>query len=111
MSREQLRSFREAERRAERVAISAMSLLEIAALTSSRRLELETRTFLEDLQSDPLFHLMPLTFEIALEVAALGPSLKDPFDRVIVATARVHGLRLITSDQRIIDSRLVPTVE
>jgi hypothetical protein len=30
---------------------------------------------------------------------------------VIVATARVHGLRLLTSDLRIIASKLVPVVE
>lgn len=49
--------------------------------------------------------------EIAREVAAMGDSLKDPNDRVIVATARVRGLRLVTSDERIIDSALVPVVE
>jgi PIN domain nuclease of toxin-antitoxin system len=36
--------------------------------------------------------------------------LRDPADRVIVATARVHGLRLLTSDQRILESHLVSTV-
>jgi len=30
---------------------------------------------------------------------------------LIVTTARVHGLRLLTSDQRIIDANLVSTVE
>ena len=29
----------------------------------------------------------------------------------IVATARIHGLKLITSDQRIIESRLVPVID
>jgi PIN domain nuclease of toxin-antitoxin system len=37
--------------------------------------------------------------------------LRDPADRVIVATALVHRLQLVTSDQRIIDSKLVPFVE
>ena len=31
-------------------------------------------------------------------------------DCAIVATALVHGLRLVTSDQRILDARLVPTI-
>jgi predicted nucleic acid-binding protein len=34
-----------------------------------------------------------------------------PADCIIVATARVHGLRLLTSDRRIIESSLVSTVE
>jgi PIN domain nuclease of toxin-antitoxin system len=41
----------------------------------------------------------------------LGASLRDPGDRVIVATARVHRLRLLTADQRIIESGLVPVIE
>ena len=32
-------------------------------------------------------------------------------DRVIVATARIHRLRLLTSDQRIVQSDLVQVVE
>lgn len=36
---------------------------------------------------------------------------RDPADRAIVATARVHRLRLVTSDQRIIESKLVPVIE
>jgi PIN domain nuclease of toxin-antitoxin system len=47
---------------------------------------------------------------VAAEIAVLE-TLRDPADRVIVATARVHRLRLVTSDQRIIDSRLVAVVE
>jgi hypothetical protein len=31
--------------------------------------------------------------------------------KVIVATARIHRLRLVTSDQGIIESKLVPVVE
>ena len=48
--------------------------------------------------------------EIAGEVAAMGDSLRDPADRAIVATARVHRLKLITSDQRIIESGLVSVI-
>jgi PIN domain nuclease of toxin-antitoxin system len=51
-----------------------------------------------------------LTYEVALDVASLGV-LRDPADRAIAATARVHGLRLVTSDQRISESKLVPVVE
>jgi hypothetical protein len=30
---------------------------------------------------------------------------------MIVATARVHGLQLVTSDERIVESGLVPVVD
>jgi len=41
----------------------------------------------------------------------MGNALRDPADRAIVATARVHRLRLVTSDQRIIESKLVLVIE
>jgi PIN domain nuclease of toxin-antitoxin system len=111
LSREQFRALEGAVRRAEPVALSAMSLLEIAVLTSERRLKLPLEDFFGDLQANPLFRVLPLTYEIALEVASLGSSLRDPADRTIVATARVHRLRLVTSDQRIIESKLVPVID
>jgi PIN domain nuclease of toxin-antitoxin system len=46
----------------------------------------------------------------SIDVALLGV-LRDPADRVIAATARVHRLRLVTSDQRMIESGLVGVVE
>ena len=52
-----------------------------------------------------------MTPEVAAEVAML-PSWfhRDPGDRLIVATARVHGATLLTSDQRIVDAKVVPTL-
>ena len=57
--------------------------------------------------------VQPLPFDlIALESTRLGPGFhRDPADQIIAATARVHGLRLLTSDQRIIQSKLVPVIE
>lgn len=111
LSREQVRTLEGAVRRSEPVALSAMSLLEIAVLTSQGKLKLPLEDFFNALQANGLFLVLPLTYEIALEVASLGSSLRDPADRTIVATARVHRLRLVTSDQRIIESKLVAVVE
>ncbi len=111
LSREQLRVLEGAVRRTEPLALSAMSLIEIAVLTSDRKLKLPVEDFFDELGANALFRLLPLTYEIAAEIASVGSSLRDPADRAIVATARVHRLRLVTSDQRIIDSKLVPVVE
>jgi PIN domain nuclease of toxin-antitoxin system len=67
--------------------------------------------FFADLQSNPLVHILPLSYEVALEVTSLGRVLSDPADRAIVATARVHRLRLTTSNQRIAASGLVKVIE
>ena len=98
-------------RRTEPVALSAISLLEIAVRTSEGKLRLKVgpNEFFDDLQANPAFQILPLTYEIAVEAAALG-NLRDPSDRAIVATAHLHRLRLVTSDQRIIQSKLVPVV-
>ena len=65
----------------------------------------------DKLQMDPVFVLLPITVEIAADVATMGGTLSDPADRAIVATARVHRLRLVTSDQRIVESKLVSVVD
>lgn len=94
------------------MAISAISLLEIAVLASGDKpaLKAPLDELLQYLNSNPTFRILPLTREVALDVASLS-ILRDPADRTIAATARVHRLRLVTSDQRIIDSKLVQVVE
>jgi PIN domain nuclease of toxin-antitoxin system len=112
LSREQMRVLREAVRRREPVAVSAITLLEIAVLfgKGSARSDIPIDDLLAELESNPAIRIVPLTVDVAAEVAALGGHLRDPADRAIVSTARVRRLRLITSDQRIIDSGLVTVV-
>ncbi|MCC6662707.1 MAG: PIN domain-containing protein [Polyangiaceae bacterium] len=51
---------------------------------------------------------MPISTAVAAEVAGLPLTIDwDPADRIIVATARVHGLKLVTADDRVIESGLV----
>lgn len=113
LTREQLRVLNEAIRRNERVAVSAVTLLEIAALGrdgARTRIRVPAGDFLEIFESNPVFQIVPIDVAIAKEVALMGRNLVDPADRAIVATARVHRLKLITSDDRIIESGLVPVV-
>jgi len=112
LSREQARVLERAVQRAEPIALSATTLLEVAVLVSERKLTLKMSLdeFFGILQSNPIFRVLPITYEIASDVFSLV-TLKDPADRAIVATARVHRLQLVTSDERIIESRLVPVIE
>jgi PIN domain nuclease of toxin-antitoxin system len=112
LSRSQLRALESAVRRGEPVALSAISLLEIAVLASGEKpkLKLSLDEFFQGLNSSATFRVFPLTYEVALDAALLSV-LRDPSDRAIVATARIHRLRLVTSDQRIVESKLVPVVE
>lgn|SRR5271157_1955502 len=112
LSREQTRVLRDAVRRREPVAISAITLLEIAVLfgEGSTRSDIPVDELFSELESNPAFQIIPLTVDVAAEVAGLGGFLRDPADRAIVSTARIRRLRLLTSDERIIDSNLVPVV-
>jgi PIN domain nuclease of toxin-antitoxin system len=112
LSREQCRVLDDAERCGECVGVSAMSLLEITLLNEGRqRLSVRLDQVFHELDTNPAIRIIPLTTDVALEMAALGDALRDPSDRVIVATARIHRLQLLTADQRIIESDLVPVIE
>lgn len=113
LSRDQGRILDEAVRRREPVGISAVTLLELAVLLAdgSHRVSAGPDELFGELEANPIFRVLPLTVEVAREVFQLGGALRDPADRAIVATARVHRIRLLTSDQRIIESQLVPVVE
>jgi PIN domain nuclease of toxin-antitoxin system len=103
--------MREAERQAEPVTLSAYSLVEIAMLArGSRKVSGSIDRIFSELEENPAFRILPITIPIAVDARALN-LLRDPGDRTIVATARVHGLRLLTSDQRIIDSKLVSVID
>ncbi len=94
------------------MVLSAVSLLEIAVLASGEKpaLKLSLDEFFQDPNSNPAFRILPLTYEVALDVASLSV-IRDPADRAIAATARVHRLRLVTSDRRTIESKLIQVVE
>ena len=93
------------------LAISDMTLLEVARLISRGRVEVQTSLtdFLEELERN--FRVLPVTGAIARRV--MGFSLaypKDPVDRVVGATALVHGSPLVTKDEAIRDSGEVDCV-
>jgi PIN domain nuclease of toxin-antitoxin system len=105
LSREQNRILAQAERSGEQVGLCATTLMEIATLRIDG-----VEKILKELETGPLFRVLPITIEIALDAANLAV-LRDPGDRAIVASARVLGLRLLTRDERIIASKLVPVVD
>ena len=113
LSREQKRALDSTVERGDRLAISAISLLEIAILSGGgdRRIRSGAAAIFDQIEMHPAFEIIPIGVVASREVAALGGVLADPADRLIVATARVHRLRLLTSDQRIVESGLVETID
>jgi PIN domain nuclease of toxin-antitoxin system len=89
-----------------------MTLLEVAMFARTRqRHQPRPEELFATLRTTPAVQILPISVDVAAEVAAIIHALDDPADRAIVATARVHGLDLLTSDERIVDSGLVRTID
>jgi len=88
------------------LAISVISVWEVAMLESKRRITLSRSIdeWVNAALTAPGTRLVELTPEIALESTRLPAELHgDPADRIIVATTRVVGGTLITCDDRILE--------
>jgi PIN domain nuclease of toxin-antitoxin system len=92
-----------------RVAISAITLWEIAMMITKKNLQTRAAlpSLLNEIETSPWIQVLPINAAVAAESVVIRPNLKtDPADWVIVATARVFRLPLLTADERIIDSNL-----
>ena len=97
------------------IFVSAITLLDIwyATQKRDRPITADQLRALDDAIADPAVnvHVLPVTAVDAR--AAWEPSrgeLRDPFDRLILATARVRGLPLVTADAQLRNIDSVETV-
>lgn len=89
----------------EALYLSTISTLELARLAALGQIELHTDLKRWVTQSLDLLlcSTIELSHEIALEAYALPGSFhRDPADRILVAAVRIHGLTLLTADERIL---------
>ena len=112
LSRAGVRAIERAEA-ATGIAVAAITLWEIAALLVRGRLrgrgtiEQTVRRFVEGARAQ----VLDVTIEIAATAAQLPAAVPaDPADRLIVATALVHAVPLVTRDERIRASRSCRTI-
>lgn len=87
--------------------VSAITFWELAMLVGKGRLELETsvsvfRTFAtrQGIQEEPIDGV------VGIEAAELPDSHGDPADRILVATALLRGLTLVTADEVLLGWKL-----
>jgi PIN domain nuclease of toxin-antitoxin system len=100
-----------ARSKAQGLAISDISLFELARLSAKRRLEMtiSIESFLLDVEDR--FIVIPVRARIGLRTIALPSSYpRDPADRIIGATALVEGCKLLTADQMIRESGAIPVI-
>ena len=104
-------AINEARRTARGLAISDFTLSELASLFRKKQFHLLTspESFLAEVERH--FVVLLITANIALQAFALPASYpKDPADRIIVATALIEDIPLLTADREIRRSRAVPTI-
>ncbi|MGL4593617.1 MAG: type II toxin-antitoxin system VapC family toxin [Thermoguttaceae bacterium] len=96
---------------ADHLGFSDISLWEIAMLHQKGRIYINEplNQWFEDICQDTFFKLISISPGIASRSGKLEMH-GDPADRIIVATALQHGIPLITADNRITETGLVPVV-
>ena len=92
------------------LAISDISLLEISMLLHKGRIHVQedAAQFLSSIAA--AFRVLPIDPLIASDAMAVVVPQGDPFDRIILATARAHRLSLLTCDRGLSASGLVEVI-
>ena len=110
LSRAALSAIRRSEH-SDGIAISVISLVELACLIATNRIEpmgsveQTLRKLVEGIT------IIPISLEVAAYTTYFPPDFpSDPADRIIAATARAEGIPLITADERIRGCPLVKTI-
>lgn len=101
-----------AAKTADSIAVSSISVWEIAMLVERGRLELtiDAETWIANIEALPFLTFVPIDNRVATRAVRLeGFPHRDPADRMIVATTLGLNATLITADKRLRSYRLVPT--
>lgn len=92
--------------RSDGIAVSAISFWEVAMLDARGRISLSKpiKEWRAQVLSAPGLDEIPVTGAVGIESVQLpGRFHQDPADRIIIATARLDGMRLATRDRRLLD--------
>jgi len=101
----------DARRNGDGLAISDITLPELATLSSKGRIRLDIslESFLREVEAR--FIVLPISSRACVRALGLPATYpKDPADRIIGATALVEGLSLLTADRAIRRSRALHTI-
>jgi PIN domain nuclease of toxin-antitoxin system len=96
----------------DQLVVSSISAYEIGVKTKLQKLELplSPRAWFDAVLQGYHITEIPVSVDIALRATELDWSHRDPFDRIIVATALESGVAVVTSDRWIRGFAAVRTV-
>jgi len=88
--------------RSNRLCISSVSLWETAIKVNMGKLELKTtfNEFIDEIRNSE-FEILQIKDEYLKKLSILPSVHKDPFDRLLLATALVENLTIITADDNV----------
>lgn len=94
-----------------RIVVPVTVLQEVMLLAEKKtlRLKIPFHRWAEEIDKGTNFMIHPFTLEILLEAQGL-PSIPDPADKMIVATARCLGCPLITAKKALREGEWVETI-
>jgi PIN domain nuclease of toxin-antitoxin system len=95
------RAIREAVNGPDGCFVSAFTAWEVGMLVTRRRivLALDPQSWFEHLMALPGFRIAEVDVETLIAATRLPDDLRDPADRIIVATARARGHTIVTRDR------------
>jgi PIN domain nuclease of toxin-antitoxin system len=104
-------TIRDARESGDGLAISSLTLFELAQLIARSRIQIDISLELFIQGVEARFVVKPVTGRAAVLSAQLSDAYpKDPIDRLIGATALAEGMALVTADQQIRRSPDVQTI-
>jgi len=99
---------------ANKIWVSSMSCWEVTMLEQRQRIELPlpTNDWLKEATIGSNIEILPVSCDISYLAGTLPEHHKDPVDRIIIATAVCHDLKLISLDSifplyQVLENRLI----
>jgi len=79
------------------IHVSAATVWELSIKAALGKLDLDGADLVEEIEENDFLEL-PMTARHSLAAAALPRHHEDPFDRMLIAQARIEGLTIVTRD-------------
>ncbi|HLC76825.1 MAG TPA: PIN domain-containing protein [archaeon] len=100
--------FETCDNEKETIIIPSIVLIESIFVCEKRKIDMKFQQILEKLKEASNYRIYPLDEDVVSECARIN--MKEPHDRIIVATSKLLNAPLITNDKKIKESKFVETI-